>query len=95
MFRAGLYARVSTNDLVQYDWREVALREIARRAFILNHEGTPAVIGSKLSTGWLGTASQVFWASFEDFGTPVASHDGGSVQTWMHLYRLLFSGIPR
>lgn len=54
--------------LVQRDWQDVALRELARRTFVLNYQGTRAALEAELSTGWLKTAWQVLWACFEDYG---------------------------
>jgi hypothetical protein len=54
--------------LVQRDWQDVALRELTRRTFVLNYQGTKAALEAELSTGWLKTAWQVLWACFEDYG---------------------------
>jgi hypothetical protein len=54
--------------LVQRNWREVALRELTRRTFILNFHGARAAIEAELSTGFLGTAWQIVWAFFGDYG---------------------------
>jgi hypothetical protein len=54
--------------LVQDDWREVALREITRRTFVLNFQGTVAAIEAELSTCFMGSAWRILWALFEDYG---------------------------
>jgi hypothetical protein len=54
--------------LVQRDWQDVALREVTRRTFVLNYQGTMAALEAELSTGWLKTAWQVLWACFADYG---------------------------
>lgn len=54
--------------LVQGDWQEVALREIAARTFVLNLQGTRAAIEAELSTCFMGSAWQILWALFGDHG---------------------------
>ena len=54
--------------LVQADWREVALREITARTFVLNLPGTRAAIEAELSTCLMGSAWRVLWALFGDHG---------------------------
>ncbi|MDO8806697.1 MAG: hypothetical protein Q7R35_19970, partial [Elusimicrobiota bacterium] len=53
--------------LVQADWRDIALRELGTRIFVLNPEGTRRAIEAELSTSWLGNAWNVFWLYFEDY----------------------------
>jgi hypothetical protein len=54
--------------LVQADWKEVALREITARTFILNVAGARAAIDAELKTCTMGTAWRVLWALFGDHG---------------------------
>jgi hypothetical protein len=54
--------------LVQDDWREVALREITKRTFVLNFQGTLAAVEAELSTCFMGSAWRILWALFEDYG---------------------------
>jgi len=54
--------------LVQEDWREVALREITARTFVLNFQGTTAAIEAELSTCLMGSAWRILWALFGDHG---------------------------
>lgn len=54
--------------LVPGDWREVALREITARTFILNLPGTNAAIEAELSTCFMGDAWRILWALFGDYG---------------------------
>lgn len=54
--------------LVQEDWREVTLREITARTFILNLPGTRAAIEVELSTCFMGDAWRILWALFGDHG---------------------------
>lgn len=56
------------SGLVQEDWREVALREIAARTFVLNVRGTRAAIEAELRTCSMGSAWRVLWALFGDHG---------------------------
>jgi hypothetical protein len=43
------------SGLVQADWRDVALREITARTFILNLPGTRKAIETELSTCFMGS----------------------------------------
>jgi hypothetical protein len=52
--------------LVQEDWWEVALREIAARMFVLNVPGTKAAIEAELKTCFMGSAWRVLWSLFGD-----------------------------
>jgi hypothetical protein len=54
--------------LVQEDWREVALREIAARTFVLNVPGARAAIEAELKTCFTGSAWRVLWSLFGDHG---------------------------
>jgi hypothetical protein len=54
------------SGLVQADWRDVALREITARTFILNLPGTRRALEAELSTCLMGSAWQVLWALFGD-----------------------------
>jgi hypothetical protein len=54
--------------LVPGDWREVALREITARTFVLNLPGTKAAIEAELSTCFMGDAWRILWALFGDLG---------------------------
>jgi hypothetical protein len=54
--------------LVPGDWREVALREITARMFVLNLPGTKAAIEAELSTCFMGDAWRILWALFGDHG---------------------------
>jgi hypothetical protein len=54
--------------LVQAEWREVALREITARTFVLNLAGTRKAIEAELSTCFMESAWRVLWALFEDHG---------------------------
>ncbi len=54
--------------LVQEDWREVALREIIARTFVLNVPGARAAIEAELKTCFMGSAWRVLWALFGDHG---------------------------
>jgi hypothetical protein len=54
--------------LVPGDWREVALREITARTFVLNLPGTMAAIEAELSTCFMGDAWRILWALFGDHG---------------------------
>jgi len=54
--------------LVQADWQEAALREVAARTFVLNLPGTVAAIEAELSTCFTGSAWQILWAFFGDHG---------------------------
>ncbi len=54
--------------LVPGDWREVALREITARTFVLNLPGAMAAIEAELSTCFMGDAWRILWALFGDHG---------------------------
>jgi hypothetical protein len=54
--------------LVQEDWREVALREIVARMFVLNVPGARAAIEAELNTCFMGSAWRVLWSLFGDHG---------------------------
>jgi hypothetical protein len=56
------------SGLVQADWRDVALREITARTFILNLPGTRMAVEAELSTCFMGSAWRVLWSLFEDYG---------------------------
>jgi hypothetical protein len=56
------------SGLVQAEWRDVALREITARTFILNLPGTRNAIEAELSTCDMGSAWRVLWALFGDHG---------------------------
>ena len=49
---------------VQEDWREVALREVRARTFVLNVPGARAAIAAELKTCLMGSAWRVLWALF-------------------------------
>src|SRR5688572_29556881 len=55
--------------LVQEDWREVAVREINARTFILNVGGAGTAIDAELKTCLMGTAWRVLWAVFGVMGS--------------------------
>jgi hypothetical protein len=54
--------------LVQSDWQEIALRELTARSFVLNFQGAKAALSAELSTCYMGTAWQILWALFGDYG---------------------------
>lgn len=54
--------------LVQADWQKVALRELGRRVFVLNHDMTLAAMEAEISTTWIGDACRVLWLYFGDYG---------------------------
>jgi hypothetical protein len=54
--------------LVQRDWQEVALRELTARTFVLNFQGAKAAIDAEFSTCYMGSAWQILWALFGDYG---------------------------
>jgi hypothetical protein len=54
--------------LVQEDWREIVLREISRRTFVLNRPGARAAIEAELKTCFMGSAWRVLWSLFGDHG---------------------------
>jgi hypothetical protein len=54
--------------LVQDDWQEVALRELTARTFVLNFQGAKVAMDAELSTCFMGTAWQILWALFGDYG---------------------------
>jgi hypothetical protein len=66
MIRCRIEPMVS--GLVQADWRDVAVREIIARTFILNLPGTRKAIEAEFSTCFMGSAWRVLWALFEDHG---------------------------
>lgn len=53
---------------LQEDWREVALREITARTFILNVPGARAATAAELKTCLTGSAWRVLWSLFGDYG---------------------------
>jgi hypothetical protein len=75
--------------LVQRDWRDVALRELARRTYILTFPGIQAAMEAELSTGFLGACWKLLWAYFEDHGLkPVeilVEYDGMSAGEFAHV----------
>ena len=52
--------------VVQEEWREVALREIAARTFVLNVPGARTAIEAELKTCFMGSAWRVLWSLFGD-----------------------------
>jgi len=54
--------------LVQSDWQEIALRELTARTFVLNFQGARAAIDAEFSTCYMGSAWQILWALFGDYG---------------------------
>ena len=54
--------------LVQSDWQEIALREVTARTFVLNCQGAKAAIDAEFSTCYTGSAWQILWALFGDYG---------------------------
>ena len=60
--------RPMVEGLIQPDWREVALRELGRRVFVLDHDTTMAAMKAEISTAWIGEAWRVLWLYFEDYG---------------------------
>jgi hypothetical protein len=54
--------------LVQSDWQEIALCELSARTFVLNFQGAKAAIDAELSTCYMGSAWQILWALFGDYG---------------------------
>jgi hypothetical protein len=77
------------DGLIQHDWREVALRELGRRVFILNHDTTLAAMEAEMSTTWIGEAWQVLWLYFHDYGLAPRglklSMDGLSAGAFAHV----------
>ena len=60
--------RPMIEGFIQPAWREVALRELGRRVFVLNHDTTLAAMEAEMSTTWIGEAWQVLWLYFHDYG---------------------------
>ena len=54
--------------LVQDDWQEVALRELTARTFVLNFQGARTAMDAELATSFMGTARQILWALYGDYG---------------------------
>jgi len=54
--------------LVRSDWQEIALRELTARTFVLNFQGAKAAMDAEFSTCYMGSAWQIFWALFGDYG---------------------------
>lgn len=54
--------------VVREEWREVALREIAARTFVLNFSGARTAIEAELKTCFTGSAWRVLWSFFGDHG---------------------------
>jgi hypothetical protein len=54
--------------LVQSDWQEIALRELTGRTFVLNLQGAKAAIDAEFSTCYMGSAWQILWSLFGDYG---------------------------
>jgi len=54
--------------LVQSDWQDIALRELTARTFVLNFQGARAAIEAEFSTCYMGSAWQILWALFGDYG---------------------------
>jgi hypothetical protein len=54
--------------LVQSDWQEIALLELTARTFVLNFKGAKAAIDAEFSTCYMGSAWQILWALFGDYG---------------------------
>ena len=81
--------RPMVDGLIQPDWREVALRELGRRVFVLDHDTTMAAMKAEISTGWIGEAWRVFWLYFEDYGLAPRglklAMDGVSAGTFAHV----------
>jgi hypothetical protein len=74
--------------LVQMDWREVALREIVARTFVLNFRGASDAIKVELTTCDLSGAWQILWAMYRDHGveTPgVVKEFDGVASDYAHI----------
>jgi hypothetical protein len=56
------------SGLVPVEWREVGLREITERTFILNLPGAKKALDAELSTCSMRSAWRFLWALFEDYG---------------------------
>lgn len=56
------------NGLVQKDWREVALRELASRTFLLNFRGARAAMDVELPSCDMKSAWRILWGFYGDHG---------------------------
>jgi hypothetical protein len=63
--------------LVQDDWQEVALRELTARTFVLNFQGARAAMDAELATSFMGTAREILWALYGDYGLKPEQIDMG------------------
>ena len=63
--------------LVQDDWQEIALRELTARTFVLNFQGARAAMDAELATSFMGTARQILWALYGDYGLKPEQIDMG------------------
>ncbi len=63
--------------LVQDDWQEVALRELTARTFVLNFQGARAAMDRELATSFMGTATQILWGLYGDYGLKPEGIDMG------------------
>ena len=75
--------------LVEIDWQETALRELAARIFVLNFQGAKAALEAELSTSYVRTARQILWMFPDDYGLKPADidvpFDGLSAGTFAHV----------
>jgi hypothetical protein len=54
--------------LVQEDWQEVALRELASRTFVLNFRGAKAAMDVELPSCDMESPWRILWALYGDYG---------------------------
>ena len=54
--------------LVQGDWRELALRELGQRTFVLNFQGAKAAMDVELPSCDMESAWRILWALYGDYG---------------------------
>lgn len=75
--------------LVQDDWQQVALPELTARTFVLNFQGAKVAMDAELATCFMGTAWQILWAVYGDYGLKPKDVDlecdGVSAGTFAHV----------
>ena len=54
--------------LVQDDWQEVAIRELAQRTFVLNFQGAKAAMEVELASCDMESPWRILWSLYGDFG---------------------------
>jgi len=54
--------------LVQGDWRELALRELGQRTFVLNFQGAKVAMDVELPSCDLESAWRILWVLYGDYG---------------------------